>query len=180
MKNLFYDIYLPNISASMLMMLALICIILPYAFSFNMKKIDLKNKNITFVPNISKNIWNPILIFLVFNIFLYNIFILRFFYKYNVNPMIKYVCLFLICWSLLYTIFGFILMLDYIDRAYQVWDFKVLMWLLVALSFIRFTLQYISNPSYEIYVLYLYTLVCIALLILMWLITKEFKYYIIT
>lgn len=180
MTNLFYDIYLPNVTASMLMTLSLICLLIPYAYRVKNKIIP-KSKNVKYTPNISKDIWNPIVGFIVFNLFLYNIFILRFFFSYDTpNHIIKYICLILICWSLLYTIFGFILMFDFVDRAYNVWNFKAIMWLLFAVSFIRFTIQYISNPKNEIYVLYLYTFVCIALLILMSLLIKEFKYYIIT
>ena len=176
MTNLFYDIYLPNISASMIMALSFICIVLPYTYKI---KKTIKSNSLHYMPNISGNIWNPILTFLAINIFIYNLFVLRFFYKKNTgNLIIKHICLIAICWSFLYTIFGVIMMADYIERAYNVWDFKVIMSLLFAVSFIKFTLEYIQEPGYLGYVLYLYTLVCIVLLVLMSLMVKKFKYYI--
>ena len=146
---------------------------------------NIKNKNVQYVPTISGNVWNPILFFLIMNIFLYGVFLLRSFYglittntdtnSTNKNDYYKYLsCLIIIGVSLLYTLFGLILMMDYIIRAYNVWDFKVIMALLFALAAIKFTMTDKNKNT----LIYIYTLICITLVVLISLMIKEFNYYI--
>jgi hypothetical protein len=176
MKNLFYDSYLPNISASMIFALSTVSIVMPYIYSA--KKKLLKHKHSRYEPNIPKEVWTPILFFLSITIFLYMFFLLRHYNDIFVDGLkvsIKSICLFIIGFSLIYTIFGVMQMMYYIERAYNMWNFKAFMGTLCFLSLLNITLSERTKNT----ILYIYTLICITLVVLILLLSKEFRYYII-
>lgn len=166
--NLFNK-YLSTVSAINIMILSILCLVLPY-IKINRNNI-LKPSNVKYVPGISMNVWRPILFFLIISICLYSIYLLR--ELSNLEHSIIFMVIVGMC--LLYTIFGFILMLNYIDRAYKVTYFRIIMILLFLLSFIYFVPE---PPTHAYSKKNLNILICICIFILMSLIMSEFKYYI--
>jgi len=175
--NLFNK-YLFSISAAMIMSLSVICLAMPHIKLG--RDIFKKSKMVKYVPGISQNVWKPILFFLIISIFIYSIFLLHelFSSSSSVSPILSLFVMIIVCVCLIYTMFGFMLMFDYIERAYNVWNFRSIMILLFLLASIHYVPPNQKLQNYKKYFLGLYAAICIILAIMMSLMINEFRYYI--